>query len=91
MLNHFNNAGMFIECLPVSQLLESNANLNLCFVGLHFLSFSSFPYNQECHSTGLISHFSRKSMQEGEKVTLQLLQWIVCYRRERPCLVVILG
>lgn len=24
---------------PVSQLLESNANLNLCFVGLDFLSF----------------------------------------------------
>lgn len=71
MLNHFNNAGVLIECLPVSQLLDSNANLNLCFVALNFISFFSFSHNQMCHSTDLISYFSRKHKQTGEKVTLQ--------------------
>lgn len=61
MLNHFNNAGMFIECLPVSLLLESNANLNLCFVVWNFLSFFSLSYNQECCSTGLIFPFQKKA------------------------------
>ena len=63
---------VLIACLPVPQLVDSNANLNLCFVALNFISFFSFSHNQMCHSTDLISYFSRKHMQTGGKVTLEV-------------------